>query len=133
MNVNPLPSASAEAVIQRDHYKTTVHAAGHVLHADEPASLMGGDTGMAPYSLLLASLGSCTCITLRMYIDRKMWVVDEISVHLDLYKTETGTLIERSINFKGELTEDQHKRLIVIANSCPVHKILTGNIDIKTS
>ena len=87
---------------------------------------------MDPQGLLLASLGSCTAITLRMYVDRKIWPVDEITVNLELYKTETGTLIKRLLNFKGEISAIQKDRLIQIANACPIHKILIGNIDIET-
>jgi len=133
MSLNQLPSASAHAHIGREHYQTTITSAGHTLIADEPASSMGTDLGMSPYSLLLSSLGSCTAITLRMYADRKMWVVDSISVKLDLYRVNADTIIEREITFTGNLTDEQRNRMLTIANSCPVHQILTGNIDIKTS
>lgn len=133
MNQVPQLQASADAEINREHYQTTVRSAGHTLIADEPASHNGTDLGMSPSSLLLASLGSCTAITLRMYIDRKMWAVEEIAVHLDLYKTESGTLIERKISFTGDITEEQHTRLLQIANSCPIHKLLTGHIEVKTT
>ena len=94
---------------------------------------MGTDLGMAPYSLLLASLGSCTAITLRMYADRKMWVVDSISVKLDLYRINNETVIERQVTLTGNLSNEQRNRMLTIANSCPVHQLLTGKIDIKTS
>ncbi|OCX51380.1 peroxiredoxin [Mucilaginibacter sp. PPCGB 2223] len=132
MSLNQVPSASAQAHIGREHYQTTITSAGHTLIADEPETSMGTDLGMSPYSLLLASLGSCTAITLRMYADRKMWVVDGIEVKLDLYRINSETIIERVISFSGNLTDEQRNRLLTIANSCPVHQILTGNIDIKT-
>lgn len=133
MNVQLQPTASAEAEIKRSHYQTTIRSAGHTLIADEPESAMGTDTGMSPHSLLLSSLGSCTAITLRMYIDRKQWPVDEVLVKLDLYKTDTGTLINRNISFKGDITDEQHQRLLAIANACPIHKILTGSVEILSS
>lgn len=133
MSLNLQPLVSAEAHIGREHYQTTIRSENHTLIADEPASSMGTDLGMNPYSLLLTSLGSCTAITLRMYADRKMWIVDSINVKLDLYKINADTIIERKLSFTGNLTEEQTNRLIVIANSCPIHQILTGNIDIKTS
>jgi putative redox protein len=133
MNLTLQPSVSAEAEIKRTHYQTTIRSANHTIIADEPESVMGTDTGMNPSSLLLASLGSCTAITLRMYIDHKMWVVDEILVKLNLYKTDAGTLIDRKITFEGEINEEQHQKLILIANSCPIHKILTGSMEITTS
>ncbi|EHQ28618.1 OsmC family protein [Mucilaginibacter paludis] len=133
MNFKLLPIVSAEAEIKRTHYQTTIRSADHVIIADEPESAMGTDTGMNPYSLLLASLGSCTAITLRMYIDRKMWIVDEILVQLELYKTDAGTLIDRKLIFKGDINDEQHQKLINIANVCPIHKILTGDIKVVTS
>jgi len=132
-NIKQLPSAVADAQIMREHYQTTIRSANHTIYADEPAELLGSDMGMSPSGLLLASLGSCTAITLRMYIDRKMWIVEEIAVHLELFKTAEGTLITREINFRGEITEEQHQRLIQIANSCPIHKVLTGHIEVVTS
>src|ERR1700712_1050457 len=101
MDLQLQPTASAEAHIKREHYQTIITSANHTIFADEPESSMGTDTGMNPHSLLLSSLGSCTAITLRMYIDRKLWPVDEILVKLNLFKTETGTLINRDITFKG--------------------------------
>ena len=133
MEIQSLPMQSAEAHITQTHYQTTIRSAGHTIIADEPVAANGTDLGMSPYSLLLASLGSCTVITLRMYADRKTWPVEEVLVNLDLYKTDSGTLITRKITFKGDITDEQHIRLITIANACPVHKILTGNIEVKTS
>jgi putative redox protein len=69
---------------------------------------------------------------LRMYINRKMWPVDEITVNLELFKTETGVTIKRWLNFKGELSDIQKNRLLQIADACPIHKILTGSIHIET-
>lgn len=133
MSLQLLPVVTAEALIGTEHYRTIVTSEGHTIIADEPEGNMGTDTGMNPYSLLLSSLGSCTAITLRMYIDRKGWTVDQILVHLELYKTDTGTVIERNLTIKGNVTPEQHQRLLTIANACPIHKILTGKIDITTS
>jgi putative redox protein len=133
MSLNLQPSTSAEAHIGREHYQTTITSAGHTLIADEPEATQGTDRGMNPYSLLLASLGSCTAITLRMYADRKMWIVDSINVKLDMYRINADTVIERKLTFTGNLTDEQRNRLLTIANSCPLHQILTGNIDVKTS
>jgi putative redox protein len=123
---------SAEAHITHAQYQTIVTSDNHTIIADEPAELGGTDKGMSPYNLLLASLASCTVITLRMYIDRKMWIVDEIAINLDLFKNQNGVLIESKLAFKGEITDEQRKRLITIANACPIHKILVGNIVINT-
>lgn len=123
---------TAVATTGRTRYQTIVSSRNNSIIVDEPEEKGGSDTGMDPYGLLLASLGSCTSITLRMYIDRKMWVVDEIRVELELFKTEDGVVIERKLKFTGEITDEQNDRLLQIANHCPIHKILVGNIEIQT-
>jgi len=124
---------TAQATIDRSHYQTIVKVDNHIIISDEPIAIGGMEKGASPQGLLLASLGSCTAITLRMYIDRKMWAVDEITVDLELFNVPGGTLIERQLNFKGELNDDQKKRLVQIADACPIHKMLTGNIKIETA
>ena len=128
----PEPLATARAIVTHTPYQTIITSRQHSLIADEPFELNGGDTGMSPNELLLASLSSCTAITLQMYISRKMWAVKEIIVDLELFAVESGTLIKRTINVSGEITAEQRKRLEHIANVCPIHKILTGNIKIET-
>ncbi|MEO3407427.1 OsmC family protein [Mucilaginibacter sp. CAU 1740] len=123
---------SANAVIARSQYQTIVTSGGHALVADEPVKSDGTDTGMNPFSLLLASLASCTVITLRMYINRKMWPIDEIRADIEMFKTPNGTRIETKLSFKGEINAEQRERLLKIADACPVHKILVGNIAINT-
>ncbi|SEP02531.1 putative redox protein [Mucilaginibacter gossypiicola] len=124
---------SATAFIGRTQYQTVVNSGGHGLITDEPLKANGTNTGMNPFSLLLASLASCTVITLRMYIDRKMWPIEEIKADIEMYKTLSGTRIETRLSFKGEVDDEQRDRLLKIANACPVHKILVGNIDINTN
>lgn len=124
----------ARASVQMAHtqYKTLISSGKHSIVADEPETLQGTDEGMSPMNLLLASLGSCTAITLRMYINRKMWVVEEININLALYKVEGGTMITREIITKGNLSEEQKKRLEQIADACPVHKMLVGAMMVET-
>jgi putative redox protein len=130
-NINE-PVASVRAQIDRSHYRTLIKTENHTFISDEPLAIGGADTGPSPQELLLASLGSCTAITLRMYIDRKMWVVDNIAVNLQLFEVDGTTLIERQLSFEGELSEEQKKRLVQIADACPIHKMLTGKIIIET-
>lgn len=125
--------ADASARIGQAKYQTIITSDNHTIIADEPAIMEGADTGISPYGLLLGSLASCTAITLRMYINRKMWIVDEIGVNVEMFKTEDGVTIESQLSFKGELTNEQLKRLVTIADACPIHKLLTGNIIINTS
>jgi putative redox protein len=124
---------SVQAQIDRSHYRTVVKIDNHTLISDEPVTVGGMNEGPHPQGLLLASLGSCTAITLRMYIDRKMWVVDDITVNLQLFEVDGVTLIEKQLSFKGELSDEQKKRLVQIADACPIHKILTGKISIETA
>lgn len=132
MNLQAEKITQAKVQMGRTQYQTQVSTGSHTITVDEPASREGTDTGMTPMDLLLASLGSCTSITLRMYINRKMWVVDEINIDLQLYKVSGGTMITRDISFKGMLTDEQKKRLEQIADACPVHKMLVGSIMVET-
>lgn len=123
---------SAQAKTGLTQYQTIVTRNKHALVIDEPETSQGTDTGIDPMGLLMGSLASCTSITLRMYIDRKMWVVQEITVNVEMFKITGGTLFERTLHFKGELNDDQKKRLEQIADACPIHKILVGNVMVKT-
>jgi putative redox protein len=122
--------------LDQSKYKTKVYAGGHLVYADEPQEMGGTDEGMAPGALLLASLGSCTAITIRMYADRKEIPLLAIKIDLAICK-ETDmseeTNISRKIELIGELTEDQRIRLMQIADKCPIHKLLSNPISITTS
>lgn len=123
---------SAQAKTGLTQYQTIVTRNKHALVIDEPESSKGTDTGIDPVGLLMSSLASCTSITLRMYIDRKMWVVEEITVNVEMFKITGGTQFERTLHFKGELNDEQKKRLEQIADACPIHKILVDDIMVKT-
>jgi len=125
--------ATATAIITHTQYQTLINSGKHAIIADEPEDKEGTDTGMSPNELLLASLSSCVAITLQMYINRKMWIVEEIVVNLEMFAAENGTLIKTTVEFKGDLNPDQIKRLHHVADVCPVHKILTGNVMIETT
>ena len=103
---------------------------------DEPKDIEGNDEGPDPYSTLLASLAGCTLSTLRMYIDRKGWLIPEITVKLNMYQEKQPdlvTYIKREISFSSEVSEEQKIKLLTIAGKCPVSKILENKVEIKSS
>jgi putative redox protein len=120
------------AVIEADHYKTEITATGKTIIADEPEEVGGTNFGPAPGEFLMISLASCTAITLRMYADRKQWSVKKIKVQVSFEKLANKTEFTREVFLEGDIDEMQRERLIQIANSCPVHKVLTSPITINT-
>jgi putative redox protein len=116
----------------KDQYKTELITSAHYLIADEPIEKKGSNLGPAPMEFLSAALASCTAITLRMYADRKKWSIDQIKVEVTSETIDEKTIFKREISFEGILDESQRSRLLEIANSCPVHKVLTNPIEINT-
>ncbi len=114
-------------------YAQTIESGGHRLTADEPIASGGTDTGPAPYGLLLAALGACTSITLRMYAERKGWQLGRVHVALRHVKTaEGGEHIERDLRFGAPLTDEQRVRLAEIADKTPVTKTIKAGTTIQT-
>ena len=104
----------------------------HQLRADEEVEKGGSDTGPEPHELLLAALGVCTSMTLRLYADRKGWPLQSVRVTLGGATEDTRYAITRRIILEGDLDAAQRQRLIEIANKCPVHRTLTGEVVITT-
>jgi uncharacterized OsmC-like protein len=116
----------------------------HRLRADEPPDVGGNDEGPNPYELLLAALGTCTGMTVRLYAERKQWPLKGVEVRLahsrihaeDCAECETkqGMLdrIDAEIIFTGDLSDEQKHRLMEIAEKCPVHRTLLSEIQIRT-
>jgi uncharacterized OsmC-like protein len=103
----------------------------HLLFADEPAALDGQNTGPSPTDLVLMALGACTAITCRMYAARKGWVIDRFDVRLS-YLSPDHMAITRTIELDGPLDAEQRKRILQIAEKCPVHKMLTQTVAVQT-
>ncbi|MGH9387421.1 MAG: OsmC family protein [Vicinamibacterales bacterium] len=104
----------------------------HSLLADEPFENGGGDTGPTSHQLLLSALGACTTLTLRLYAKRKGWPLTDANVRLTARQENGRYVITRQLHFEGELDPVQRTRLMEIANRCPVHRTLTGEITIDT-
>ena len=113
-------------------FPTLVTARQHEIRADEPPEKGGMDTGPEPFELLLASLGACTAITLRMYARRKGWPLEGVQVEAGFDQEQGQRLIRMSLSVTGELSSEQRTRLLQIANACPVHKALTTGVMIET-
>jgi putative redox protein len=125
-------------------YTQEITAGHHRLVSDEPRPI-GDDAGPTPYDLLLAGLGACTSMTVRMYADRKGWPLERIRVTLrhsrihanDCVDCETSTglvdHIDRDVELSGDLDDSQMQRLLHIAERCPVHQTLTSEVRVATS
>jgi len=138
-------AANAQVVVTSESgLAQTISAGKHRLLADEPAPI-GTDTGPTPYEILLAGLGACTSMTLRMYAQRKGFDLQRIIVRLQHSRihaedcadceTKQGYLlrIDREIELTGNLDDAQKRRLLEIAERCPVHRTLTSEINIRTT
>ncbi len=129
---------------RRSAFDQEIIAGRHRFVADEPVSAGGQDSGPGPYDLLLASLGACTSMTIRLYADSKKIPLQRVEVRLRHFRvyatdcaeceTEEGMVdhIDREIGLDGDLTAEQRAKLMDIANRCPVHRTLTSEVNIRT-
>ena len=113
-------------------YVQEIESGMHTFWADEPTSRGGDDAGPAPYDLLLAALGACTSITLRMYAQRKGWDLGRIDVTLRLLKGPEEERIERSLRVSAGITDEQRAKLAEICEKTPVTKTLRAGTPITT-
>lgn len=146
----PVPAVEAESeevVVSetlQGKFQQAITAGPHRMIADEPVAVGGLNSGANPYGFLLAGLGACTAMTIRLYADRKMLPLERVSVSLkhsrvhaadcETCETKEGMIgrIDRSIAFEGPLDDGQRARLLEIADKCPVHRTLTSEIEIRT-
>jgi putative redox protein len=119
-----------------EHYLSRLSNGRHLAAADEPLTEGGTDKAFSPDEWLLGALGSCTAITLRMYIARKGWHIPEIKVQLSMKREtvagQTTTYFDRAISLTAGTPQEQVDRLLQIANACPLHKTLSGTSIIST-
>ena len=130
---------------RRGQFQQEIVTGKHRLLADEPVAAGGLDSGPGPYDLLLAALGACTAMTVRLYADHKQIPLARTQVrlrHQKIYaadcaecETKEGKIdrIDRLITFEGDLDPAQRARLLEIADKCPVHRTLKSEIDIRTT
>jgi len=144
----PQLEAVDDGVVARtfiDGFRTEVVAGGHALLADEPLSVGGTDTGPSPYDLLSAALATCTTMTLKMYASLKKIDLRSVTVAVSHGKVHAedcaacegsaGKIdeLQRTLALDGELTKEQRQRMLEIADRCPVHKTLHGEITVRTT
>ncbi len=146
MMAPPEPLPQGEVLVEGGAagYANRVQAGPHLLQADEPASVGGADSGPTPYDLLLAGLGACKSMTMRMYADRKGWPLESTRVRLrhsrihaedcEDCETQKGRIdrIAVEVGVSGDLDDDQRQRLLEISERCPVDRTLESEIDIRT-
>lgn len=135
-------SARLPEVIVRENglgpYQQDVRIGRHQLVADEPVTIGGGDAGPAPYDLLMAALGACTSMTLRMYAERRSLALRQVTVEVCHEKISVEgqaakvDRFARRILLDGDLTDEQRHKLLEIANKCPVHRTLSSSALIET-
>ena len=127
---------NVEGSIGTQKYLCTISWRNGTLLMDEPENVGGQNIGPDPFSTFLASLAGCTLSTLRMYIDRKGWDIPEINISLNLSQElnpELKTNISRDITFPTSISDEQKERLLLIAEKCPISKILKNQIIINTT
>jgi len=144
VQVEPTENDVVVSETRRGRFQQEVRIGRHRLIADEPERVGGLDSGPGPYDLLLAGLGACTAMTLRLYAERKALPLDKVTVRLSHAKvhaadcetceTKEGMIdrIERAIALQGALDDSQRARLLEIADKCPVHRTLSSEIEIRT-
>jgi uncharacterized OsmC-like protein len=128
-------------------FRTEITAAGHAVTVDEPAAVGGGNAGPSPYDLLLAAIGSCTAMTVRMYAARKGWPLEEAVVSIRTRRSHAADCaecaehekalprlrLERRVELRGPLTDEQRTRMLAIADRCPVKQALQHGVEVHAA
>jgi len=134
----------AASLHKGDQFTTRLKLGNHPFTADEPVESGGHNYGPTPYNFLSGGLAACTSMTLQMYARQKGWDLENVAVHINHAKDYAEDCanckdpsakidtFKRTISLKGNLSSDQKERLIEIANKCPVHRTLTGEVEVMT-
>jgi putative redox protein len=109
-------------------YRQIVRIGPHTLVADEPVESGGEDAGPAPHEWILAGLGACTSMTVKMYATQKGWPLESVEASVSGDHVDGTFVLTRHVTLRGPLSDEQRARLLEIANRCPVHKSLSGPI-----
>ena len=141
----PIPAGTVVVTGGRAGFAQVVLVDTHRLSADEPVAAGGTNTGPTPYDLLVAALGACTSMTIRLYAARKKWPLEEVTVRLrhsrvhaiDCAECETkeGRIdqVDCEIALTGAMSDEQRSKCLEIAERCPVHRTLTSEVNIRTA
>ncbi len=131
----PTTTRSVTATLDGAPYATRIVAGDKTIMADEPLDHGGTDQGFRPHELFLSALASCTAITLRMYADRKQWVVPSIGVTVNMERDQEGAKVDTRlaivVDLPHDLPTEQRERLLQIAKACPVHRTLENPIHLS--
>jgi putative redox protein len=128
------PVATASVTSEEKPYGVRIESGGHALRGDEPVPHGGGDTGPAPFGLLLSGLGACTAITLRMYAERKKWPLAGTDIELSyVVHDRSNRWIDRVITLRGALDDDHRAKLAEVAEKTPVTKAVRAGTEIRTT
>lgn len=114
------------------NYTTKISNQKHQIITDEPREDGGQDKGFNPFELILGGLATCTTATIKIYADRKNWLINSIEIDLNMQEIEKQQIISTNITVNGDISEEQKKRLLIIAQKCPVHKMLSNSNQINT-
>jgi putative redox protein len=130
--IDPMSRPVTASTVLSGKFRQDIAVGTHTLIGDESREAGGDDAGPDPHEYLLAALASCTSMTVKMYTDRKGWPLRSVRVEVEGARKEQTYAITRTIHLDGALDAEQRARVLEIANKCPVHRTLTGEIEITS-
>tara|TARA_R110002020_G_scaffold81120_1_gene201801 strand:- start:42 stop:434 length:393 start_codon:yes stop_codon:yes gene_type:complete len=123
---------TSTAIIGKQKYKTEIQAGNHILMADEPEDLGGGNLGFTPTELLESSLAACTAMTIRMYADRKGWDLEKVEVKVGFKRNMVSGEVTfvKEIQLFGNLLSEERGKLLEMGSKCPIERMITGQVSV---